>query len=51
LLHKIIVLIFNMFIYVKVGHSKLVFYFRHRVNITFEIVIRLCSQKVNYMTM
>ena len=34
LLHKIIVLIFNMFIYAKVGHSKLVFYFRHRVNIT-----------------
>jgi hypothetical protein len=49
LLHKIIVLIFNMFIYAKVGHSKfvemhrdssdfyrsaLVFYTRHQVNIT-----------------
>ena len=47
--HKILVLIFNMFIYVNVGHSKfvkmhgdgsdfyrsaLVFYTRHRVNIT-----------------
>ena len=49
LLHKILALVFNMFIYAKVGHSKfvemhgvasyfhrsaLVFYTRHRVNIT-----------------
>ena len=60
LLHKILAIVFNTFIYAKVGHSKfiemhedasdfyrsaLVFYTRHRVNITIYQTVYLHTDK------
>ena len=63
LLHKILALVFNMLIYAKVGHSKfvemhgdasdfyrsaLVFYSRHRVNITIYRTVYLHTDRRKY---